>query len=1116
MIRFSEKYCLEDFSQFLREFLPEDFSEKEEDIIISKERYKVIIGAKVLGFCDSLGLYVLEMEHACERDPRVAITMDAFKILADHWIHRALVAFKNNDSENYRLSYLTITLDLNDKNKAIKKYSNARRYSFYLGANAKIRTPEQQLVKKGRVQNIDDLLNRFSVEVVNKQFYLEVAKYFDELVSDDDKKLSLPSVSQENREIRKSFAVRLIGRLMFCWFLKQKKSALGQLIPDELLSSDVARKTSGYYHAVLEPLFFEVLNTSIEARDIRNKIFDQVPYLNGGLFNPQSEDYYELDRGVLFSRYINTLLISDAWFVNFFELLELYNFTIDENTVFDQELSVDPEMLGRIFENLLAEMNPETGNSERKRTGSFYTPRQVVEYMVDQSLAEYLKTKTGIVSAKIDALVSYDLSDDIEHPLSEKERRSVVNAIETLKILDPACGSGAFPIGALQKIVYILQTVDSDCVLWLDEKLKNVPELYKQKIISEVRSNPFDYTRKLDVIKNSIFGVDIQPIAVEVSRLRCFLTLVVESEIDDVKPNRGIEPLPNLDFKFVCANSLIPAPEQISREESLFGDEFQERLALAVDRYFHSSGENKRAANNEIHRLIDGKFDEKLKHLSGFVSYPSDEKLEAIRSRMNTKQIGEHSRILSLWSSYKNVFENKRVEFFETKYFFPSVKNRFDIVIGNPPYVQIQKFARTETQANLEQVGYKTFEKTGDVYTLFFERGLELTKSGTGLLSFITSNKWMRAGYGGKLRGYFAGKNPLQLLDFGGFKVFESATVDTSIMLIENKENRNTLLACHFKNDYQRGESLQEYFKARCVNLKNLSSETWFIGDPAEIALKEKIEKRGKPLKEWDVKINFGIKTGLNEAFIIDQATRDRLVAEDPKSADIIKPILRGRDIKRYGYEWAGLYVIVAKFGSYKTIQKKYTAIYEHLSQYEKQLKERGQCKYSRTGKNGSSSDYKGQHHWLELDNNPKDEYLEMFEKEKVVWKRIGSVIRFTLVQDKIYAQDSTCIMAGDNVKLLAAVLNSSFGNYLLQDSPRTGTSDLILSVQAIDSIYVPDVTLENKSIVEQIEAYVDQILSAKKENPKADTSAWEKEIDRLVYELYGLTEEEIMIVEGN
>lgn len=787
MMNFNEKYNHEDFLDFLNTFLPEDFQDKEEDILIKIERYKEITKAKILGFSESLDLHILEMDHARENDPRIAIATDAFKILADHWIHRALVIFKNQDSGNYRFSYLTISLNLNDKNKAVKKYSNARRYSFYLGANAKIRTPEQQLIKKGRVKNSEDLLSRFSVEVVNKQFYFEVARFFDELVSSEDQNLSLPSVSEENTNIRKSFAVRLIGRTMFCWFLKQKKSDNGQLIPDELLSSKVV--FDNYYHNTLEPLFFGVLNTSIESRDIRNDLFDKVPYLNGGLFNPQSGDYYELDRMTFFSKYNNTLKISDSWFKRFFEVLETYNFTIDENTVFDQELSVDPEMLGRIFENLLAEINPETGSSERKRTGSFYTPRQIVEYMVDHSLIEYLKQKTKIDEKKLAALISYDAMDDKEYPLSDVEKQEIIYAVESLKILDPACGSGAFPIGALQKIVYILQRIDPDCRLWLEQKLKGVPELYKQKIINEVKANPFDYTRKLDIIKNSIFGVDIQSIAVDVSRLRCFLTLVVEAGVDDTRQNRGIEPLPNLDFKFVCANTLIPAPEQTTSDDaSLFGDGFQEKLAVAVDRYFSSSGENKRSANNEIHKLIDNKVEDKLKHLSSLVSYDGNKKIESLLAKKNKKQISQHSRILAVWSSYKNIFENKPVDFFDPRYFFPGVKEGFDIVIGNPPY------GAEIDDISLEVIKQSYRSKTQETAILFIERGRNLLKK-SGVLSYILPKAYtFSSNY--KIARSETRDSLLEIVDCG--KAFENVKLEAVIIILSNLDNKNYYVSSYF------------------------------------------------------------------------------------------------------------------------------------------------------------------------------------------------------------------------------------------------------------------------------------------------------------------------------
>ncbi|MCB9805587.1 Eco57I restriction-modification methylase domain-containing protein [Candidatus Nomurabacteria bacterium] len=733
MIDFSKPYKKEIFSNFLEDFLPEDYSEKEKELS-EISGCQIIKDVKEVGYCESLDLTVFEMSHDKETDPRVTIATDAFKIMKNYDVQRALVVFKNDDTENYRFSYLTIALELSKGSKVKKTYSNARRYSFILGPGAKIKTPDQQLVGKGRVKDPDDLLDRFSLEVVNKQFYLDIADFFDELV-DDNEVLVLPG---NDHNLKKNFSVRLIGRIMFCWFLKQKLSSAGQLVPDEILSSQSVKKD--YYHNVLERLFFEVLNTNIEDRDIRDSYFDKVPYLNGGLFNPGPDDFYDLDRSTFNSKFFDSLKINDEWFKDFFTLLETYNFTIDENTIFDQELSVDPEMLGRIFENLLAEINPETGTSERKRTGSYYTPRHIVEYMVDQSLLEYFKKKTVLSENKISALISYDQLDDPEYLLSDSEKEQVVQAANLLRILDPACGSGAFPIGILQKIVYILQVVDSTGELWRNKKLEKIPELYRQKIEQEFGFRTLDYIRKLEVIKNSIFGVDNQSIAVEVSRLRCFLTLVVESEIDDSKKNRGIESLPNLDFKFVCANTLIPAPEESDTETNkLFSDEFQERLASSIDRYFSSTGENKRSANNEIHKLIDGKVEEKMRHLNQLVSYNGDQKVEIAMARNNKNQIDEHSRILNLWDSYKNIFENKPVDFFDVRYFFPDVKDGFDIVIGNPPYGILNKKQNKSksivvTSSELDYFKHSKKYKAAkggmlNIFRLFIVRSLDLLKN---------------------------------------------------------------------------------------------------------------------------------------------------------------------------------------------------------------------------------------------------------------------------------------------------------------------------------------------------------------------------------------------------
>lgn len=1133
-MKLNEKYNPESFVNFIQDFLPEDFNLKEEDIVINKDRYKEITKAKILGFCESLDLHVLEMDHTHDKDPRVAIATDAFKILADHWIHRALVIFKNNDSDNYRFSYLTISLDINDKNKVVKKYSNARRYSFYLGTSAKVKTPEQQLIKKGKVKDVDDLLNRFSVEVVNKQFYLEVAKFFDELVSIKDQNLILPGVSETDINTRKSFAVRLIGRAMFCWFLKQKKSDNGQLVPDEILSSKVV--SDNYYHNVLEPLFFGVLNTSIDARDIRNELFDKVPYLNGGLFNPQSDDYYELDRGTFASKYINTLKISDKWFKEFFELLETYNFTIDENTVFDQELSVDPEMLGRIFENLLAEINPETGSSERKRTGSFYTPRQIVEYMVDQSLVEYFKTKTNIEDKKLNAVVSYDLTDDTEYPLNQEEKKQIIDAIESLKILDPACGSGAYPIGALQKIVYILQQVDPDCTMWLDKKLQGVPDLYKQKIINEVKQNPFDYTRKLDVIKNSIFGVDIQPIAVDVSRLRCFLTLVVESEINDNKPNRGIEPLPNLDFKFVCANSLISAPEQETiQDSSLFGDVFQEKLASAVDRYFSSSGENKRSANNEIHKLIDAKVEEKLAHLTGLVSYNGDKKIEEILSKMNKKQIDQHSRVLLLWASYKNIFENKPVDFFGIKYFFPSIKEGFDIVIGNPPYVGEKGNKDIFRNIKDSPLGKRFHLGKMDLFYFFFHFGIDMLKD-DGVLSFITTNYYITATGAKKLIEDFRNRTTLlKLINFGEMKIFESALGQHNMITIlqKGKYERAVKTALTRRVGYLKNndEIIQDILSFRDDDTVycNIDQPNIFDGDYIRLANTDG-DGINKVLSKMTIdSINLGLISNINKGFHsgcdkVSASNKKKVKGGNYKIGDgifvVSKQEFENKELEKNITHTCYKSSDINKYYTHENIDPKLIVIYtnkvtiidnfpnikKHLSEFREFLE------MKREYKNGRLPWFS--QHW------PRDEDI-FTDKEKIVLPYRPKENIFSLADYDFYASEDVLYIRSIDKKYssryILGVLNSKIIYHWLFNRGKRKGSTLELYQDPLSKIPIPKLNSESKNnIGNEINNIVNNIIEIKKIESKANTKELEDKIDELVMDLYSLNEEEKEIVRNS
>ncbi len=443
-----------------------------------------------------------------------------------------------------------------------KSWSNFRRFTYFVSRD---QTNNTFLRRVGacNFSSLDIIKDAFSVEKVNKEFYKEIAKYYYRLTgkSDYKREMVLPFVAEDDDKKYEEFAVRLIGRIIFCWFLKHKKSASGiPLIPEETLSISAVQTHRDYYHFILEPLFFEVMNRPInERKTVSLPQADKIPFLNGGLFEPHGNDYY-----VSVPNY--ALKIPDKWFVDFLSVLEQYNFTIDENSVVDADVSVDPEMLGRIFENLLAEIVPETGETARKATGSYYTPRVIVDYMVEQSLKQYLLTKAALAEDKVNHLLSYE---DEPVDLSDTERNAVVTALKEIKVLDPACGSGAFLMGILHRMLLVLEKVDPKLEIWRKQYLDSLDPMVRQTVEKNVSRENWAYIRKLMIIRDSIYGVDIQPIAVEIAKLRCFLSLVVDELVLDSEENRGIEPLPNLEFKFVAANTLIGLPLKLNARAHL-------------------------------------------------------------------------------------------------------------------------------------------------------------------------------------------------------------------------------------------------------------------------------------------------------------------------------------------------------------------------------------------------------------------------------------------------------------------------------------------------------------------------------------------------------------------
>ncbi len=1089
----SKDFNLQTFKQLVTNLVETELYSEARDIHHSSQ---LISDAQNIGhFLDNRFNSVLVITHSATVSARVKLATDTFKLMADNNIDKALVAFvSTTDEEEWRFSYISILLN-EVKGKIKKTFSNPRRYSYILGPKAKTLTPYQYLIQKGTVKTLEELQKRFSLEVVNNEFYKEIAKLYDDLVGTDkkDRLLKHPSIGDQAHE----FAVRLIGRIIFCWFLREKKSSNGiSLIPDDILSKE-ASHTKDYYHTILAPLFFEVLNRPFDNRTPKftENGYSKIPYLNGGLFSDDDIDQYKFDKSLEIS-VPGIVDVPDVWLQRLFDLLERFNFTVDENTSFDTDLSIDPEMLGRVFENLLARINPETGETVRKSTGSFYTPREIVDYMVDSSLIEYLADKTDVDRVKLEALVSYELLDDMGNELDQNEGEKVLEALSTLTVLDPACGSGAFPIGMLQKIVFVLTILDPEAKWWLKKQLQGAtPELRR-----EFENKGVDYIRKLGVIRQTIYGVDIQPIATEISRLRCFLTLVVDELIDDNQENRGIKPLPNLEFKFVTANSLVKPPTEDSEINTSLFEDFGARLSGKVRDYFGAHGPEKISLLHDIRDLIDDKVDQNTSYvLNNYGLYKDDRFTDAY----NQKNVSRNTKLLKdadSWKSYKNIFKHKPVNFFETKYFFPEVETGFDVVIGNPPYIRHRDLPKA-FKDYLKDI-FATGNTTSDIYCYFYELSFNLLRDG-GFGTYITSNKWLRANYGKNIRSFLKKNTKIvEVIDLGSNQ-FNAATVDTNTILYQKiKPNIDHEVIFNVSIPKLPDEEIT-------IDQEDLSEDGFSFANKKALALLEKIEKTGKRLKDLEsLKINYGVLTGRNEVktaegkegvFILSEAEAQALINKDEKSKEMLKPILRGRDIKRYDISWARKYLLAIYYG-FNTQIDNYPAIKEHLIKHEATLRSRAQVN-------------RGDHHWMELDQNPSQSFMEEFSEKKIVFPIISSVPSFSLDEHGYFHNDKAFHIIGDDLEYVIAFLNSKLSDWTIHHyGPTLGSGGFEYRKIFIEKLPLVVPGEKNSSLVQQIKNLVVQINNSTSQEKNHE---YEEKIDNLFYELYDLTSEEIELIEG-
>lgn len=1054
-------YSRTEFLDFLKNDFISDFSA---DIRPVRTHDKSLLkNVQKLG--DSKSTSISIYEAVCEdsdHGKRVTITQDAFRVLRDTATRNALVIFYSEKSNNWRLSLLTSTFDLDSKGKVVSKVSNPRRFSYLLGENAKTVTPHKYLVGKGKVADLADLQKRFAVEVVNNDFYKEIATLYDELVGTDEitPQLTYPGHGEATHQ----FAVRLIGRIIFCWFLREKRSDRGTpLISQDILSGTAAGKDN-YYHSVLAPLFFEVLNKREVSREetFREGLYATIPYLNGGLFNPDSDDHYKFDKSLQLS--VPGLVdISDSWLRKFFDLLELYNFTVDENTSYDIDLSIDPEMLGRIFENLLARINPETGETVRKLTGSFYTPREIVEYMVDESINQYLKTKTNISDERLAAVISFDLSDDEEFPLSVGEKSSITDALGKLKILDPACGSGAFPIGVLQKIVFILQQVDPDSKHWLERQLKGASPEFRHHLEKEFRYKNFDYLRKLGVIRESIYGVDIQPIATEISRLRCFLTLIVDQSVNDGDANRGIEPLPNLDFKFVTANSLIKlsTDEKSETQTGLFED------ASGIGELRELRNEYFGSHNHERDSL-------KLRF--------SDRQNQMLQDMIASRSSGfsDITQKLSTWKP----FSHKLTNWFDPNWMFGI--NTFDIVIANPPYVNTEQISTTDKV--YFKNNYQTYYKRYDLYGLFIELSLRSLVH-DGYVTYIVPSQVFNNLSFKKLREMILGEQHLVQAFYLGDKVFDSANNDVCVLFLSSAANDSIKLVNALKFENRVTTIVKNDYFEKFNN--NISID----GNANFASIYDKIfSTEFKKISDL-FHVFQGIVTGNNDAFMPDKDTIRKYNLE----REIIHKVLHGRDFERWKLRNNDREII---YLDSKMDVEKFPNTKKWLESFKDKLEVRREV-------------INGVIPWYSL-QWPRDQELLDTVPKIVIQATRNQRLKTRLVatiddQGHYGTQGLNFIVArsksNDELLYLLGILNSSLLNFLYA----TKFLNVAIKAEYLKNTPIPE--YKNTTITENIVRTVSNMLN-KNSDSSSELSEQQSDLNRLVFEIYGLDEEEIRTIE--
>jgi len=1014
----------------------------------------------------------------------------------------------------------------------------------------------------------DQWLEAFDVEKVTKQFFREIANWYFWAL----KHIRFPKDAPKEADGHDHVSViRLITRLIFCWFVKEKGLIPGALFDEGELAQTLdgfapdktSAKDSVFYKAILQNLFFATLNTEMDkrgwAREEQNfmahslyrhkdcfhkpgealELFKNIPFLNGGLFECLDKDlgekasprYLRIDgfsrrsdsqptvpdflffggeREVDLSADYGAAKFKRATVRGLIRTLKRYNFTIMENTPLDQEVALDPELSGKVFENLLAAYNPETGATARKQTGSFYTPREIVGYMVDEALIAYLKAKLETAQAsaediepRLRHLFAYN---DEPHGFTAVEVDALIAAIDGLKALDPAVGSGAFPMDILHKLVFILGKLDPRNEKWKATQIAKLDDpVMREEAEKLFRDNYDDYGRKLYLIENCIYGVDIQPIAVQIAKMRFFISLIVDQKTDPKAPNLGVRPLPNLETKFVAANTLIgvnrPGQKLLRNLEI---EKKKAELRRVRERHFNARTLSTKAKYREQDARLRAEIAEMLKH-DGWDTTTA--------------------RKLASWDPYD---QNASAGFFDPEWMF-GLRQGFDVVIGNPPYVRIQTLNQTDpAQASWLKEHYASARKGNyDLYVVFVERGLRLLAP-CGQLAFILPHKFFNAQYGESLRELLAqGRHLRHIVHFGDQQVFPGATNYVCLLFLA----RAGAEECR----WVRADDLPAWLARGCaaestVRAARVTAAEWNFAVGEGAGLFEKLQRM--PVRLRDVaRIWQGIVTSADKLYVLRQhgkPTPKTVKVQDPSEQTwelellATRPVISDVSLQPYSEPAASHRLILPyryKDGRPILIPKsEFQAImpltWKYLKAYERQLRAR---------ESGKADDEE----WYRY-IYPKN--LSLFEGGKLIVQVISKTARYSFDRSSAY------FTGGGNgpyygmrwlssneprsLHYLQALLNSRLLDFLLHkiSTPFRG-GYWSYGKQFIEQLPIAPIDFADtasRAAHDALAGLAERVLAAKRADPAADTSALERDIDQRVYALYGLTPDEVKIVEDS